>query len=127
MQFASYLPRDIQTCHKAIVLLVKNGFIYEFKVEKYGQILRLTQEVIRLYMVKRRLTNNYNIENKLLDILHERFSCEIYFHGVFFTKESLNVVGHVTLIFNKKHVSFEDKIKYLEIKLNYACYLIHKT
>ena len=118
---------DIQTYHKAIVLLVKNGFINEFKVEKYFQIHRLTQEVIRLYRVKRRLTNNNNIENKLLNTLNKSFNCEINFRGFVISEESSNLFRHVLfLIHNVEGNIFNNKENHLELSINFLIFMLNK-
>ena len=120
---------NIESFEVEIGVLIKNGFIESFKTEKYEpcyRIHRLTQNFIKLYRKKRREFNCFEIENKLLNVLSNRFVFEIGFHGIELTREQKeHVVSHV-YSFKKNcyggHLEFDIN---LELELNYHIFCLH--
>jgi len=107
----------------AIDLLERNGFIETFKTETYFRIHRLTQDVIKLYRVKRGEINNHEIENKLLSVLNKNFVSEIDFRGIL-SKREHNVVSHVFSLLKIPYTSFDNKNIHMELQFKYQIFCL---
>ena len=118
---------DFQSLQEAIDVLIQNGFIESIKSDKfkYFRIHRLTQATTKAF--RRMKSKDYEIENKLLNSYNEFFVADIDFVLFTINEEARQLISHLQRLIEDLDIEiYIDRIKYFELKLNFAIYLFEE-